>query len=111
MSARAFAGSSGPIRGAYPGARSRSRRWFIPMISARLEQALREGLRSCRPVEYTHRLATADARRWLWCHTRAERIPYDSPRPMLLVTGSDVSAYKEKEQRLTESNRRLRTAF
>lgn len=76
-----------------------------------LEQALREGLRSCRPVEYTHRLATADARRWLWCHTRAERIPYDSPRPMLLVTGSDVSAYKEKEQRLTESNRRLRTAF
>lgn len=74
------------------------------------EQALQDGLRADHPVEHTHRVAAADGR-WLWFLVRAERINYDNPRPVLLVTGSDITACKERERRLEEANRRLSVAF
>ena len=76
-----------------------------------LIQAFQEGVRLGQPAEHTHRIQSADGRRWLWCHIRAVPIPYDRPLPVLLVTASDVSAYKTSQLQLEESNQRLRAAF
>lgn len=76
-----------------------------------LYEILRRGLTSGEAIEYTNRIRSADGKHWLWCHSRAVRIVYDNPNPVLLVTGIDVSAYKESEHRLEISNRRLQAAF
>lgn len=76
-----------------------------------LFETLRRGLSTGEAIEFTSRICSADGKRWLWCHSRAVRIVYDNPNPVLLVTGIDVSAYKESEHRLEISNQRLQAAF
>lgn len=76
-----------------------------------LEETLWEGLRQGQPVEHTHRVSSGDGQRWLWWHVRAIRIRYDNPHPVLLVTTTDVSHFKENEQQLEAINQRLQVAF
>ena len=75
-----------------------------------LEKVLRGGLRRDAPVEHTHRVSL-DGKRWAWWHVRAVRIEYDNPYPVMLVTTTDISRYKENERRLQEINQRLQIAF
>lgn len=77
---------------------------------ADLERTLRAGLESNQVVNHTHRVSS-DGKNWMWWNIRAYRIEYDSPAPVMLVTTTDVSAFKERELRLQEANQRLRTAF
>lgn len=77
-----------------------------------LERALRVGLESNETVDHTHRVsADAEGGSWLWWHTRASRTDYSGRAPVMLVTSTDVSSFKESEQRLQESNERLQSAF
>ena len=75
-----------------------------------LERALRQGLQQKQAVEHTHRLS-ANGKTWAWWHIRAVQVQYDNPHPVMLVTTTDVSQFKESELRLQEANRRLQTAF
>ena len=77
---------------------------------AALEEALRTGLREDRAVEHTHRIS-AGGGKWAWWHIRATHVDYESPYPVMLITATDVSQYKESEHRLEETNRRLQAAF
>lgn len=75
-----------------------------------LEQVLRKGLQQKQTVEFTHRLSI-DEKNWIWWHIHATQIPYDNPCPVMLITASDVSRFKENEQKLQEINARLQSAF
>ena len=75
-----------------------------------LERILREGLDQNQPAEHIHRVSP-DGKSWFWWHIRAVRIEYSGPYPVMLVTTTDVTPFKEKEQRLQEINQRLQTAF
>lgn len=75
-----------------------------------LMDALRGGLARGETVEHTHRVS-ADGQSWLWWRIRAIKTEYGSAHPVMLVTASDVSRYKESEQRLQEMNSRLLSAF
>lgn len=77
---------------------------------AGLEESLREGIGHGETVDHTHRV-TADGTTWLWWHIRATKIDYNNPNPVMLVTATDVSSFKESERRLQESNERLQSAF
>ena len=59
---------------------------------------------------YTHRISP-DGKAWFWWQIRASRIEYNNPYPVMLVTTTDVSPFKENETQLLESNERLRSAF
>lgn len=59
---------------------------------------------------YTHRISP-DGKAWFWWQIRASRIEYNNPNPVMLVTTTDVSPFKENETQLLESNERLRSAF
>lgn len=84
---------------------------IYPDDLADLEQALRKGLTqdNCC-VDHTHRVS-ADGKTWLWWHIRAVRIEYSNPHPVMLVTATDVSHFKEHEHALREVNGRLQSAF
>ena len=75
-----------------------------------LEKALRGDPVSGRPVEYTLRVSK-DGQRWAWWQLRAVTIEYDDPYPVMMVTTTDISRYKENEIRLEEINERLQIAF
>ncbi|MBM6829297.1 EAL domain-containing protein [Anaerotignum lactatifermentans] len=75
-----------------------------------LEQALRDGVMKNISTEYTNRVS-ADGETWLWWHVRATKIDYNNPYPVLLVTATDISSFKENEQRLQAVNERLQSAF
>ena len=77
---------------------------------ADLQAVLQEGLRSGRTVEHVHRIS-GDGSQWSWWHIRAGKIEYNSACPVMLVTSTDISSYKENEYRLQELNDRLRIAF
>lgn len=74
------------------------------------ERTLRSGVEQGSPVSHLHRVS-GDGKRWSWWHVRAVRIEYDHPDPVVMVTTTDVSQYKENEDRLQEINERLQTAF
>lgn len=77
-----------------------------------LEETLRNGLARGEMVEHTHRISPAEGTgRWAWWHIRAVRIEYDSPDPVLLVTGMDISRFKETEQLQETQIRRLQAAL
>ena len=75
-----------------------------------VERVLREGLERKQTVDHIHRVSAGGAR-WAWWHIRAVRVEYDSPYPVMLVTTTDISRFKENEHRLQEINERLQTAF
>lgn len=75
-----------------------------------LERTLRRGIRQGSSVEHTHRVS-ADGENWFWWHIRATRIEYSNPYPVLLVTTTDVSRFKESEKRLQQLNQRLQSAL
>ena len=77
---------------------------------ADLERALRAGLTQNTYVDHTHRVS-ADGKVWHWWHIRAVQIEYSNPHPVMLVTATDVSRFKENESQLRESNDRLQSAF
>lgn len=77
---------------------------------AELQAVLQEGVRSGKTVEHTHRVS-GDGVHWAWWHIRAGKIEYGSACPVMLVTSTDISAYKESEYRLQELNDRLQIAF
>lgn len=75
-----------------------------------LEHALRDGLEKGCVAEYTHRVSS-NGRDWSWWHIRAIHIEYNNPYPVMLVTTTDISQFKENERRLEEINQRLQVAF
>ena len=75
-----------------------------------LEAALRGGAVPGKPVEYTHRVSR-DGEHWAWWQIRAVAIEYDDPYPVMMVTTTDITRYKENEIRLEEINQRLQIAF
>ena len=75
-----------------------------------LERALRSALKMGTTSEHTHRVS-ADGENWHWWHVRAVRITYRNPYPVLLVTTTDISTFKENERRLQEINERLSIAL
>ena len=77
---------------------------------ADLEQALQTGLSQNSCVDHTHRVS-ADGKVWRWWHIRAVQIEYSNPHPVMLVTATDVSRFKENESQLREVNERLQSAF
>ena len=77
---------------------------------APLSLALRRGLEKNETVDHTARV-TPDGNAWFWWHIRASKIDYNNPHPVMLVTTTDISRFKESEQRLQEINERLQSAF
>ena len=82
-----------------------------PDDMAGLEQELEAGAESGKSVENIDRVAAFGSDRWLWWHIRAIRVEYDNPHPVMLITATDISEFKESEIRLEEMNQRLQTAF
>lgn len=76
-----------------------------------LLKALWDGLRQGVVIEHTHRVCSGDGRSWLWWHIRAAQIEYDSASPVMLVTTTDVSQFKETQQRQETQIQRLQAAF
>ena len=76
-----------------------------------VEQAIFEGVEKGQVVESTHRVAAADGSGWLWWHIRATQFEYTGPNPVMLITATDVTEFKESEIRLDDMNRRLKAAF
>ena len=76
-----------------------------------LLETVRDGLARGVMVEHTHRVRADNGARWAWWQIRAMRIEYDAPHSVLLITGVDISQFKETEQRQAEENRRLQTAL
>lgn len=76
-----------------------------------LTQALEQGVSRNQIVEYTHRVCAGSGERWSWWHIRAMRIEYDSPQPVMLVTTTDISQFKENEENLKAVNQRFQAAF
>ena len=79
---------------------------YIPLI-----QTLWDGLRQGAVVKHTHRVSTGDGKGWLWWHIRAAQIEYDSDTPVVLVSTTDISQFKETQLRQEEQIQRLQTAF
>lgn len=76
-----------------------------------LLETLEAGLAQGTMVEHSHRVSADQGARWAWWQIRAMRIEYDAPHPVLLITGVDISPFKEAEQRQAEENRRLQAAL
>lgn len=76
-----------------------------------LLDTLREGLRRGEIVEHTHRVLGGGGQRWLWWQIRAAQVEHDGDNPVMLITTTDVSQYKEAQQQQEEQIRRLQTAF
>lgn len=76
-----------------------------------LLKALRRGIRQSTVVEHTHRVRAGEEQGWLWWHIRAAQIEYGDRVPVMLVTTTDVSQFKETQQRQEEQIRRLQAAF
>lgn len=75
-----------------------------------LEKVLRQGLRDGEIIEHTHRISP-DGARWAWWNVRGKRVEYGSPFPVMLITTTDVSAFKEAELHQEEQVQRLQAAF
>ena len=84
--------------------------WIHPDDWPSLQSAYQSGAKSGDIVEHIHRISL-NGKDWAWWHVRAVRIDYDSPLPVMLVTTTDISRFKEQEQQLEENNERLRLAF
>ena len=65
-------------------------------------EALRESAGTGRALEHSHRVRVAEGARWAWWRVYAVQIDYDAPHPVLLITASDVSQFKERELRQEE---------
>lgn len=75
-----------------------------------LEKALRAGADSGALIEHTHRVSS-DGEHWVWWNVRGKRIAYNSADPVMLITTTDVSSFKEAELRQEEAVQRLQAAF
>ena len=84
--------------------------WIHPDDWISLKAVYQSGVESGNVVEHTHRVSL-NGRDWTWWHIRAVKIDYDNPLPVMLVTNTDITRFKEQEQRLQEINERLRVAF
>lgn len=85
-------------------------RFIHPDDLVDLEQALQDGLANDHSVDHTLRVS-ADGTTWFWWHVRATKIEYSSPHPVMLVTATDISRFKENEEQLRSINERLESAF
>lgn len=82
-----------------------------PDYAADYEQVLRNAAESEKSFEHIHRIS-ANGRDWKWRHVKVVKVPYPaSEAPVLLEVSRDISDSVETEQRLCESNERLRIAF
>ncbi len=75
-----------------------------------LRSALFKGLENDNAVDCITRVSP-DNKKWYWWHIRASKIEYNNPHPVMLVTATDISEFKEKEHKLIEINKRLKSAF
>ena len=75
-----------------------------------LEKTLRAGADSGALIEHTHRVSS-DGEHWVWWNVRGKRIAYNSADPVMLITTTDVSSFKEAELRQEEAVQRLQAAF
>ena len=76
-----------------------------------LEQSLRDGLQRGAAVEHTHRISGNGGKTWCWWHIRAMQVEYDNPHPVLLITATDISQFKETQLQLEERLRLFQTAL
>lgn len=76
-----------------------------------LEKTLQDGLEQGEAVEHVHRVAAGNGTDWLWWHIRAKQVQYDNPNPVMLITTTDISQFKAREEQLIEINQRLQAAF
>lgn len=76
-----------------------------------LIRTLLYGLRQGEVVKHTHRVSSAGGQDWLWWSIRAAQIENGSATPVMLVTTTDISQFKETQQRQEEQIQRLQTAF
>ena len=74
-------------------------------------EVLREGTQQEQVVENTHRVRADEGQTWLWWQIRAAKIEYGSADPVLLVTTTDVSKFKETQRDQEEQIQLFRTAF
>lgn len=81
-----------------------------PDDRAELESELRSALQENRAAEYIHRGLSQNGG-WFWWRIRAVQIDYSSPYPVMLVTTTDVSRFKEKENKLRTANQRYQAAL
>lgn len=84
--------------------------WVHPDDWASLYAAYQTGIKTGEIVEHVHRISITHSD-WSWWHVRAVKIDYDNPLPVMLVTTTDITRFKEQEQRLSEINERLEIAF
>ncbi len=76
-----------------------------------VENLLQEGICQGKTVEHIHRVAAGKGGGWLWCRIRAIRVKDEALHPVMMVTITDVSQFKDRERRLEEANQRLSSAF
>ena len=81
-----------------------------PDDMSELENVLRQAAEQDSITECTCRIARTDGR-WMWWRIRTKQLGSGGPNPVMLVTTTDISAYKEKEDHLQQANERLRLAF
>ena len=86
-------------------------RWVHPSDMPPFKAALEKALISGEAIEQTQRVMTENESTWLWWHIKATRIKIGMTKPVILVTTNDVTAYKERELQLEDSNEILKTAF
>ena len=75
-----------------------------------LNSALHSGLENNKAVDCITRVSP-DSKTWYWWHIHASKIEYNNSHPVMLVTATDISKFKEKENKLIEINERLKSAF
>lgn len=79
---------------------------------AEVEEILRSALRENHTAEHTHRVISPEHRDgYFWWRFRAVHINYNRPYPVMLVTTTDVSSFKEKEVELQTVNQRFQAAL
>lgn len=81
-----------------------------PVDFAVFDQDLRHSLQTQQPVDRAYRISR-DGKNWVWWHIRAVQVPFESKQPVMLVTTTDISRYKENMLQLQGTNRWLQTAF
>ena len=64
-----------------------------------------------KTAQMTLRIASADGRGWLWWRLSGVPLPQEGDYPMVLVSASDVSAFKENQERLEAGRQMMESAF
>lgn len=78
---------------------------------ADLEETLRLSLREDKAAEHLHRVVSPKNGSYLWWRIRAVHIDYRNPCPVMLVTTTDISPFKEQADHFQSLSQRYRAAL